>query len=167
MYWYIAHVNENKKTKLVKFFNSQENTKAFIPKMEKWYSMKGIKDYIIKDLYPDYVFIKSPLDMEEFNKCFKEFFETVDGFAQLLEYDDVYPLSESEQSLMEKLFDNQDVIKHSVGNIVNSQLIVDEGPLMNMEDKVIKINRHHRIATLKTELFNNRLIVPLEVISKT
>ena len=50
---------------------------------------------------------------------------------------------------MEKLFDNQDVIKHSVGNIVNSQLIVDEGPLMNMEDKVIKINRHHRIATLK------------------
>ena len=34
MYWYIAR-GMRIKTKLVKFFNSQENTKAFIPKMEK------------------------------------------------------------------------------------------------------------------------------------
>lgn len=167
MYWYIAHVNESRADKLVKFFNSQENTKAFIPKMEKWYSMKGVKDYVIKDLYPDYVFIKSPLDMEQFNKCFKDFFNTIDGFAQLLEYDDVYPLNENEKTLMEKLFNDGYVIKHSVGNIVNSQLIVDEGPLVNMEDKIVKINRHHRVATLETELFNNKLVVPLEVVSKT
>lgn len=167
MYWYIAHVNANRANKLVKFFNDQKNTWAFIPKMEKWYSMKGVKDYVIKDLYPDYIFIKSPLNMEEFNERFKSFFKSVDSIAQLLEYDDVYSLNESEQELMERLFGDGYIIRHSVGNIVNSQLIVDKGPLVNLEDKVIKINRHHRIATLKTELFNNKLVVPLEVVNKT
>ena len=166
MYWYVVHVKLERGPKLVNFFNQQDRIKAFIPKMERWYNIKGKKDYIIKDLYPDYVFIKSEMNQLEFNERFKGFFKSIDGFAQLLELEDVYVLKTEEQVLMEKLFDNKDIIRHSIGNIVNSKLIVEKGPLVNLENKVIKIDRHKRLAILKSDFFN-RITVPLEVVSKS
>ncbi len=166
MYWYVVHVKLERSSKLVSFFNQQNNTKAFIPKMERWYNIKGKKDYIIKDLYPDYVFIKSEMNQFEFNERFKEFFKSIDGFARLLELEDVYVLKTEEQILMERLLDNKNIIRHSVGNIVNSKLIVEKGPLVNLENKVIKIDRHKRLAILKSDFFN-RITVPLEVVSKS
>ncbi|WP_305133201.1 antitermination protein NusG, partial [Thomasclavelia cocleata] len=153
-------------SKLVKFFNQQNNTIAFVPKIERWYNIKGKKNYIIKDLYPDYVFIKSEMDQLEFNERFKEFFKSIDGIAQLLEFEDVYVLKTEEQILMERLLDNKNIIRHSVGNIVNSKLIVEKGPLVNLENKVIKIDRHQRLAVLKSDFFN-KITVPLEVVSKS
>lgn len=67
---------------------------------------------------------------------------------------------------MERLLDNKNIIRHSVGNIVNSKLIVEEGPLVNLENKVIKIDRHKRLAILKSDFFN-KITVPLEVVSKS
>lgn len=166
MYWYIVHIKLEQSSKLVKFFNQQNNTIAFVPKMERWYNIKGKKNYIIKDLYPDYVFIKSEMDQLEFNERFKEFFKSIDGIAQLLESEDVYVLKTEEQILMERLLDNKNIIRHSVGNIVNSKLIVEKGPLVNLENKVIKIDRHQRLAVLKSDFFN-KITVPLEVVSKS
>lgn len=166
MHWYIVHIKLERSSKLVKFFNQQNNTIAFVPKMERWYNIKGKKNYIIKDLYPDYVFIKSEMDQLEFNERFKEFFKSIDGIAQLLEFEDVYVLKTEEQILMERLLDNKNIIRHSVGNIVNSKLIVEKGPLVNLENKVIKIDRHQRLAVLKSDFFN-KITVPLEVVSKS
>ena len=68
---------------------------------------------------------------------------------------------------MEKLFNGGHIIKRSIGNIVDKKLIVDTGPLLGLDDLVIKINRHHRVATLQTEFFDKKIMVPLEVISKS
>lgn len=166
MYWYIVQVKFERGSKLVRFFNKQDNIEAFIPKMERWYNIKGKKDYIIKDLYPDYVFIKSNINYFEFNKSFSEYFKTIDGFAQLLEVKDVYVLKPEEQILMERLFGNENIIRHSKGNIVDSKLIVAKGPLVSLENMVIRIDRHKRLATLKSDFFN-QITVPLEVVSKS
>lgn len=167
MYWYVIHAKVDRGSKIVKFFNSQEGADAFIPKIEKWHNVKSVKDYVIKDLYPDYVFVKSDMDNEAFNKKFKEFFESIEGFGELLEYEGVYALKDAEQDLMEKLFNGGHIIKRSIGNIVDKKLIVDTGPLLGLDDLVIKINRHHRVATLQTEFFDKKIMVPLEVISKS
>ena len=50
MYWYVVHVKLERGSKLVNFFNQQDRIKAFIPKMERWYNIKGKKDYIIKEV---------------------------------------------------------------------------------------------------------------------
>ena len=113
------------------------------------------------------VSIKSDMDNEAFNKKFKEFFESIEGFGELLEYEGVYALKDAEQDLMEKLFNGGHIIKRSIGNIVDKKLIVDTGPLLGLDDLVIKINRHHRVATLQTEFFDKKIMVPLEVISKS
>lgn len=165
MFWYIVHVKSNKENKYVTGFNHCDDFNAFIPKVEKWYTVNGIKDYILKDLYPGYIFITSDLNKDDLYEQYKKFFDSLNGI-DVLEYDDVYALNIEEQTLMEKLFNKGNVIKHSIGNIVNSKLIVDSGPLMNLEDKVIKIDRHHRTATLSHTFFHD-FKVPLEVVSKS
>lgn len=167
MYWYIVHVELGKGPTLETFFNKQEGHTAIIPKMEKWYNIKGKKEYIVTELYPDYVFIKSPLCEKEFKDFFKEFFCSINGFAKLLTQDEVISLPKEEQEVLELFFKDSDVFKHSIGNIVDSVLIVEEGPLVGLEDQVIKIDRHKRMATLTFNLFNTRVSAPLEVVSKS
>lgn len=167
MYWYVIHAKVDHGTKIVKFLNNQDDVEAFIPKIEKWHNVKSVKDYVIKELYPNYVFVKSNMDYEAFNKKFKEFFVSIESFAQLLEYEDVYALKPEEQSLMEKLFNGGHIIKRSIGNIIDRKLIVDTGPLKGLDDLIIKVNRHHRIATLKTDIFDQKIMVPVEVVNKS
>jgi len=167
MYWYVVHVKLNHNPKIIQLFNNLDDVSAFIPKIEKWYNVKSIKDYVIKEVYPNYIFLKSPLNKKEFKDKYGTLFKTISGLVDLLDYDDVYVLKQEEQILMEKLFNGEDTIRRSVGNIVNSQLVVESGPLLNLENLVIKIDRHHRIATLQTHLFNKKIQVPLEVVHKS
>ena len=51
------------------------------------------------------------------------------------------------------MMDENDLIQASVGNFVDGKLIVDEGPLKGLEDRVRKINRHDRWAEVEMELF--------------
>lgn len=166
MYWYVIHVKQNRDNQLIDFFCDQD-IDAFIPKMEQWYSIKGKKDYVLKDLYPHYVFIRTDLDSKQFHALYHEFFQSINGFALLLEFDDIYALTNKEQQILEQMLKEDHVIHRSVGNIIDSILKVDEGPLVGMEDNIIHINRHKRVATLKMDSFIPNMKVPLEVVSKS
>lgn len=164
MYWYIAHVKTGQANKLVSSLNKQENIEAFIPKKEQWYRARDKRTYVIKELYPDYVFIKSKLNKDEFDKKFKVFFRTIKGLIELLDYQDIYPLTLDEQSFLEKLFDGGYVIKHTLGNIINSRFNAIKGPLIGLEDKIIKLNRHDRFVTLDCTIFNGKFNVAIEMV---
>lgn len=140
VFWYVVDRKIHKDDNLVTFLNKQEGIRAFIPKIEKWYSVRGVKDYFVKDLYPDHMFIVTDMGKDLLFEKYKELFHSKNN---------IFTLNTEEQLLMEYFYSNEDVIKHSIGNIVNSQLIIDEGPLLNYKGKITKINRHHRTATLK------------------
>ena len=93
MFWYVAYVKTRRASKLVASLNRQKYMEAFIPKKEQWYGGKDKKVYLIKELYPDYVFIKSKLDKDEFENHFKELFEIIEGLVEMIDYKDVYPLT--------------------------------------------------------------------------
>jgi len=57
MYWYFVYDRLNNASQLIDFFNQQDKTIAFTPKIEKWYGTKRVRDYVIKDLYPHYILI--------------------------------------------------------------------------------------------------------------
>ncbi len=164
MFWYVAYVKTRRASKLVASLNRQKYMEAFIPKKEQWYGGKDKKVYLIKELYPDYVFIKSKLDKDEFENHFKELFEIIEGLVEMIDYKDVYPLTFEEQSFLEKLFDGGHVIKHTLGININSRFKAIKGPLIGLEDKIIKLNKHHRIATLDSSIFNGRFNVAIEMI---
>lgn len=166
MFWYVLHVKLNRASQLVSFFNRQEAVDAFIPKEERWFNVKGVKDYVVKELYPDYVFIRTKLNKTEFEHEFKDFFTSVAGFVDVLEKDGVYALNEQEQSLFEKLFGNGDIIKHSVGDSINGKFVASTGPLVGLEHMIVKVNRHRRLITLKCDFFMDHVHVPAEVVHK-
>lgn len=166
MFWYVAHVKLGRASKLVASLNRQKYIEAFIPKREQWYSSKDKKTYLIKELYPDYVFIKTKLDKDEFNNQFKKLFETIEGLIELIDYKDVYPLTFEEQLFLEKLFNGKHVIRHSVGDSINSRFVASSGPLKGLEDRIIKVDRHKRAVILDCNLFNRQFTVAAEVVSK-
>lgn len=167
MYWYFFRCKSDSSENLINFFNSQQNTFAFIPKTEKWYSINGVKSWVVKNMYPDYVFVRCDLDEISFMRKYKEFLESVKNSVTIVNQGNSLSLQQSLSAIYDKLFNGEDTIRHSVGNIVNSKLIVDTGPIMGLEDYVIKINRHHRIAMLDFRLNNSVIKVPLEVVSKS
>lgn len=158
VFWYVVHKKIYKDDSLVNYFNKQDGIRAFIPKVEKWYSASNVRDYVLKDLYPDYMFIVTEMDKEVLFEAHKEFFHSRNN---------ILTLNSEEQPLMEYFYLKENVIRHSVGNIVNSKLIVDKGPLLNYTGEIVKIDRHHRTATLKSIFLNDKFLVPLEVVSKS
>ncbi|WP_050638532.1 transcription termination/antitermination NusG family protein [Candidatus Stoquefichus sp. SB1] len=164
MFWYVARCKAGKTKKLVSTLNKQANMNAFIPKSERWFGRQGKTiEFIVKELYPDYVFIKSSLDMESFDKRFKEYFKTISGLIDLLEYKDTYPLTSNEQVLLEKLLDNADTIKHTKGIVVDQKFVPTDGPLVGLEDMIKKVDKHRRIATLDTSILTGKLMVAIEI----
>lgn len=158
MFWYIVCNDSEKKEQLIELLDEEKDIRAFIPKVERWFSVHGRKQYFIKDLCSKYMIVVSDMDKQQLYEKYKTFFASCES---------IHVLDSYEQEMMERFYSDTDVIRHSVGNIVNSKLIVDEGPLRNYEAKVKYIDRHHRTATLSDTLWNRELIVPLEVISKS
>lgn len=163
MFWYVARCKTGRTKKLVSTLNKQDYMSAFIPQNERWFGRGGKKiKFLIKELYPDYVFIKSDLDKESFDKRFKEFFKSINGLVDLLEYEEVYPLSSEEQLLLEKLLDGGHMIKHTDGVIVDKRFVPTSGPLVGLEDMIKKVDKHNRTATLDTEILFGKLMVAID-----
>ena len=74
MYWYVARCKTGRTKKLVSTLNKQVNMNAFIPKSERCFGRGETAEFIVKEIYLDYVFIKSDLDQEAFDEQFKEYF---------------------------------------------------------------------------------------------
>lgn len=165
MYWYFIYDRLNNKEKIIHYFNQQSKTKAFVPMIEKWFGCKSVKNYLTKELYPHYILVQSNLDENEFLEKHKEFLKNIDTIANLLQQGDIHKMSKSEQEVYEKVFNQHETIYHSTGNLVNSKLIVEQGPLKGLEDYVGKINRHKRDCFF---ILNGiQIKMPLEVISKS
>ncbi|MFQ6791981.1 MAG: transcription termination/antitermination NusG family protein [Thomasclavelia sp.] len=167
MNWYVVQTKIDQINQIIDSFNCFDDIVAFTPKTERWYNIKGKKDYVIKDLYPGYIFIQTELSYQNLKNRYQSIFEVIFNKSILLNDSNINVVSTDEQIFLEKIFNGEEIVKHSVGNIIDSVLIVDEGPLVGMEDKVIKIDRHKRLATLKIDLINSGMKVPLEVVSKS
>lgn len=166
MCWNIIHIKNGKCQEVLDYFNAQKEVHAFKPMIEKWFSSSFKKEYQKVEMYPDYIFINSSLSHEEFNEKFHDVFLSIDGFAKLMKYDDIVPLDKREEDFLDKMLDGSDTIKHSIGRMVDSILVVEQGPLVGMEDMIKKTNRHKRLAFVDGGILG-LMKIPLEVVSKS
>ena len=83
MFWYVVDRKIHKDDNLVTFLNKQEGIRAFVPKIEKWYSVRGVKDYIVKDLYPDHMFIVTDMGKDLLFEEYKELFHSKNKYFLL------------------------------------------------------------------------------------
>lgn len=165
MNWYALHNKSINASEIIEFLRKKPGINAFTIKIEKWYSIHQVKRYVIKDLNSDIIMIQSDLKYDAIFKICKTSLQ-----VNSVNWDgpnNLYKLTDYEQEIMKKLVCNDYVIRHSVGRIVNSHLIVESGPLFGLEAYISKIDRHHRLATLNVHVFQNKLNVALEVLSKS
>ena len=82
--------------------------------------------------------------------------------------DDLYPIREDEERFLRRMTGDTTNVAVSIGVIEGDQIVVKEGPLVGLEGKIKRIDRHKRMAILEVELFNrvSEMKVGLEIVEK-
>lgn len=82
--------------------------------------------------------------------------------------EEFFPLYEQEERFLRRMTGDTTNVAMSVGVMEGDRIIVKEGPLVGMEGKIKKIDRHKRMAILEVELFNrvSEMKVGLEIVEK-
>ena len=152
----------------------KEDFTPFLPVKESLYRKNGSFLKKEKILFSGYLFIKTTLDAEIIiKKMWLKLKETIrdKDIFYILHYgknkNDII-MKEKERISWEKLLDSKDCISGSVGLIEGDEVRIIEGPLMGLESKIKKIDRHKCEATVEIEMMGTtrELKLYLEIIEK-
>ncbi|MCM1262528.1 MAG: antiterminator LoaP [Butyrivibrio sp.] len=167
--WYIAQVRlgaeEQIKHKCIKIADKRILEQCFIPHYKEMKRYQGAWHTQEKLLFPGYVFMISS-HAEELNRSL----ENVIGLVKMLGTgDEIVPLKESEEELLEHMGVRENALDISTGVIRNGVVHVTKGPLTGLESYIRKIDRHKRKAWLELDLFGRmvKMEAGLEITEKS
>ena len=140
-------------------------TEAFIPQPRVMHRLRGEWRPTEEVLIPGYVFVRtSNVD------ALSQDLRSVPAFTRLLGNDDRFiPLTRDEIAFLNAFTKEGDrVIQMSEGIIEGDRVIVLNGPLMDHEGMIKKIDRHKRVAYLDMQMFGRTktIKVGLEIVRK-
>lgn len=140
-------------------------TEAFIPQRRVMRRVKGEWKPVDEVLLPGYVFVRTP----NVGRLSREL-RSVPAFTRLLGNDDRFiPLSRNEIAFLNAFTKEGDrIIDMSEGVIEGDQVIILNGPLMDHEGLIKKVDRHKRVAYLNVQMFGRvkTVKVGLEIVQK-
>lgn len=165
MNWYVIYMHFDCSKELLYLLNQFDDLFSFKPKVERWFKSSVVQEYQLKDLYPQYLFVRTSLDKKEFMDKYENLLKTVSRLGKLINKEDVFSLSKEEQVVMSKLFQNSDTIKHSIGHRNGKEMVIDTGPLIGFEPLIKKVDRHKRIALLDFQFNGSMMKLPLEIVA--
>lgn len=162
----VAGGNENRVVEMINSFVHKGLVKeCFVPRFETMRRYHGEWHKRTEMLMPGYIFIESK-DAERLSEELRH----VPAFTKLLGNDDAFiPLSDDEIRWLNAFTDLKDrVVKMSEGIIEGDRVIVLNGPLMNREGLISKVDRHKRIAYLDIPMMGRikTVKVGLEIVRK-
>lgn len=167
--WYVVQVRtgteESIKQQCEKNIDKEVLERCFIPYYEEQRHIRGEWVTLKKVLFPGYIFVITD-KLEELYQSLK----SIIGLTKLLGTGrEIVPLTEEEESFLQKFGGEEQVVVMSEGIIERSRVKVTSGPLMGMEGYIRKIDRHKRKAWLEMELFGRKQMVQvgLEVVAKS
>lgn len=108
----------------------------------------------MRTLFGGYVFVVSKLSQVEVDRIFRKFpLQSV--FIHELKYEEeVSALTDEEIRILNMLLDDEKVLRMSYGKLVKKKIHVTQGPLKNMDDYIVKYDKHNRLATLNLHFLN-------------
>ncbi len=151
-HWYVLLTIRSKEEEVCKYLNENDGIYAFSPKMEFYHRVS--KQIQQRALFGGYVFVVSKLSQVEVDAIFKKFpLESV--FIHELKYEEeVSALTDEEIRILNMLLDDKKILRMSYGELVNKKIHVTQGPLKNMDDYIVKYDKHNRLATLNLSFLN-------------
>lgn len=165
--WYVLYVSGGKEARLISFLKGQ-GIEAFTPSMERIRKKQGEYQTIVVPMFPNYVFVISTLDQKAFNEQLQKLKQMKSGIIKQLTYDKegTSALLPLEKELLSSLMDDTYLVRHSKGIMEGDQIIVTQGPLMGLETRIKRMDRHKRLAYLECELLGKQVKISLEVVKK-
>lgn len=164
MNWYVLYIITLKTDWLLRALHKHEDMDAFVPKWEYYRRDKTAWD--TKAMFPGYIFIKSTLTQEEFDTEIGKMPELKDGVIRQLKYKDTGALREEEIDMLERLLDEEYVLRLSYGYIENEKVVIYKGPLQYYEENIVKVDKHNRIAYLDISFMDRYIQAGLLVTGK-
>lgn len=158
--WYILYALVAKQEQLCSVL-CRHGLRAFVPMME--YYRRDIKGIAVKPMFPGYLFVRSDMCQQEFDTMLFELGDEKQGMVRQLKEEGTAAMREEEIDFFAHLLDEQGVARMSYGYRKGSRGVVTEGPLAYFQERIVKADRHNRLAWLDFEFMNRRIQAGLTI----
>lgn len=137
---------------------------AFVPIME--YYRRDIKDIAVKPMFPGYVFVRTDIGQKEFDTMLFQLGDQKQGMIKQLKEEGTSAMREEEIDFFEHLLDERGISKMSYAYLQGKRAVVTEGSLRHFQERIVKVDRHNRLAWLDFEFMNRKIQAGLTICSK-
>ena len=161
MNYYVLFCQSLKIDKLYQVFNSKEGVEAFIPKMERYIRSKDM--IVLINMFPGYLFIKTTMNQTEFDTLLLLMKEERDGVIKELKKEEVSALTKEEIKLLDILLNKQYLLVMSKGYKINGRTKIIEGPLKELEEHIVAVDKKSHEAVLNIQFLNKKLKAGIEM----
>lgn len=158
--WYILFTLAAKQEQLCSVIRSQ-GLHAFVPMME--YYRRDIKDLAAKSMFPGYVFVRTDICQEEFDSFLSALGDRKQGMIKQLKEEGAAAMRQEEIDFFSHLLDEQGIARMSCAYLKGGRAVVVDGPLKYFEERIVKVDRHNRLAWLDFEFMNRRVQAGLTI----
>ena len=177
--WVILFVRTGSEEKLVRLLRDNLNVneyQPFLPIKEMAHRSRGVISKKRKLLFPGYVFIKTGIETgliaeklkSDLTNATRKWHEDIYSILHYGNDKNDVAIRQKERLYWERLFDADFCVTGSVGFIEGDIIMITSGPLVGMESRIKKINRHKREALVEMEVMGavREVRLMLEIVSK-
>lgn len=167
--WYVVQVRTGKEEEISKKLRVSIDDdillECFIPHCIRQKKFRGKWQNVDEILFKGYIFVIT----DRIDELYMKLKEVAD-LTKLLGNDGeaIYPIYPQEAKFLARFSTEHYVVDMSKGYITGDTIMITEGPLMNLEGSIKKIDRHKRIAYVNVHLLGqvSTVQVGLEIIRK-
>ncbi|MHB1484856.1 MAG: antiterminator LoaP [Saccharofermentanales bacterium] len=173
MNWYAFNTDTRYELQSKKYLDERLNLPdaiTFVPMREvlSRYPKQIIKRKTV--LFSGYMFMKTELTDDEIFQLTKNIIHESKHIKKLLSTDDArhFALAEDDKNIINVLCNNDYCVEASKGIIVGDKVIITNGPLMQLEGNIRKIDRHKLRAIVAVDFMGliTEITLSLEIVEK-
>ncbi|MBR1930287.1 MAG: antiterminator LoaP [Lachnospiraceae bacterium] len=163
--WYAIQVlggKEESTANLCQALLNQESEELFVPRYVRKKKFNGQWQEVQGILFPGYLFVITDRVADLFFRL-----KAIQSLTKILRADDAFiPLQPEEISFLQHFGREEHLVEMSTGHKEGDHITITDGPLADFEGKILKIDRHKRIAIIEVDFFSRvtQVKVGLEVI---
>ena len=158
MNWYAVITASGKEESFCEYLQGEMKLHAIFPQAERYFRIQKQDIYSLKPLSAGCVFVESQHDVNTMVYMLHQ--------QQAFSIESCKQLSNDVVKELFQMLNEKYVFLMSRGIIVNRKNYINEGPLQNKEQHIIKLNRHKRCAELDFVLHDKHVLVGLEITEK-
>jgi len=165
--WYVVQTIARKEKKTREKIEKLqiEKLQTMLPLRKLWIKRRGKFSLDYKPLFPGYFFINKKLNSSDVKRISR-----VDGVVKILaSRQRIVSVPEKEMGLIISLIREDEIIPESKIFYKNEKVMVKAGPLVNMEGRIIAVDKRKKRIKLRLPFFNTFKDVQLsfELVEKT